>query len=103
MLGIRQYFSWNDARWEAIGWLTEEQRVEHARIDGGVEFGGWYLYDPGYVQTPDKSWWWVPNDEYLLSLGSAPPTHERVRTFVGPETGFGPRPEVHVYRRRSPG
>jgi 4-amino-4-deoxy-L-arabinose transferase-like glycosyltransferase len=66
------YLSWNRERWVALDHLTKEGYVSPQRIDGGVEFNGWLLYDKDYVRKKDKSWWWVVDDEYLVSFGPVP-------------------------------
>jgi hypothetical protein len=63
------YLSWNRARWEALRHLTEGQNIPPKFIDGGFEFNGWYSYDPNYQQNPTKSWWWVYEDDYIVSFG----------------------------------
>lgn len=63
------YMSWNRARWKAIGYLTKNRGVPPEDIDGGFEFNGWYNYNPRYKEKPDKSWWWVDSDKYLISFG----------------------------------
>ncbi|MCX7015427.1 MAG: glycosyltransferase family 39 protein, partial [Candidatus Sumerlaeota bacterium] len=63
------YLAWNRARWKALDWLMETENVSPTRIDGGFEFNGSYLYDPSYQKTPEKSWWWVVDDEYALAFG----------------------------------
>jgi Dolichyl-phosphate-mannose-protein mannosyltransferase len=68
------YLAWNRVRWIALNELTEVQKISPARIDGGFEFNGWYK--PGEtVQVKQrtlqtKSWWWVVDDEYLLTFGN---------------------------------
>lgn len=63
------YFSWNRARWKALSYLTEDTHVPYKNIDGGFEFNGWYGYDSEYQRSYDKSWWWVVNDDYVISFG----------------------------------
>ncbi|HIJ75900.1 MAG TPA: phospholipid carrier-dependent glycosyltransferase [Deltaproteobacteria bacterium] len=68
------YLSFNRARWDALHYLTEDVGISHERIDGGFEFNGWYGYDPEYrpvrgADGVDKSWWWVKDDEFMISLG----------------------------------
>jgi hypothetical protein len=35
---------------------------------------GLYLYNPNYDHRvrPEKSWWWVDQDDYMISLGLLP-------------------------------
>lgn len=65
------YLRWGDTRWRALQTLTE-QGISPQRIDGGYEFNGIYLYDPGYKIVRPKSWWWVVDDEYMISAGPVP-------------------------------
>ena len=41
--------------------------MQPEQIDGGFEFNGWYLYSDTYIPKPNKSWYWVADDEYLVS------------------------------------
>jgi hypothetical protein len=63
------YLAWNRARWQALNHLTQQEQLSPEEIDGGFEFNGWYLYDYDYQEHSDKSWWWVIDDEYLVSFG----------------------------------
>jgi hypothetical protein len=67
--GTHDYLAWNRARWRALQDLVAVKSVPPAAIDGGFEFNGFYLYDPGYRPPPDKSWWWVHDDEYMIAFG----------------------------------
>jgi hypothetical protein len=63
------YLAWNRSRWQALNDLMKESRILPNNIDGGYEFNGWHLYDPKYKGSPDKSVWWVDNDDYIISFG----------------------------------
>jgi len=69
LAATHDYLSWNRARWQALRYLTEEANISHRNIDGGFEFNGWYGYNPKYRPSRDKSWWWVNNDDYIISFG----------------------------------
>jgi 4-amino-4-deoxy-L-arabinose transferase-like glycosyltransferase len=75
ILGTRDYFEWNRVRWTALNDLMAGEKVSPADVDGGFEFNGLYLYDPDYKETPDKSWWWVRGDSYLLAFSEMPGWH----------------------------
>jgi hypothetical protein len=65
------YLSWNRVRWQALHHLMQEDQISPSHIDGGFEFNGWYLYDDDYDDwkyEPDKSWYWVDNDDYVVSF-----------------------------------
>jgi hypothetical protein len=62
------YLAWNQARWRAADSLMAAG-ASPREIDGGYEFNGWFLYDPSYRPRPDKSWWWVEDDKYMITSG----------------------------------
>ena len=63
------YLAWNRARWQALNDLTSVQKISPKLIDGGYEFNGWLLADRKYKQKPNKSYWWVNEDDYVISSG----------------------------------
>lgn len=65
----QNYFSWNRCRWRAIEFLTKVLKVPVDKIDGGFEFNAWSGYDAHYIPQKGKSWWWVKDDEYIVSFG----------------------------------
>jgi 4-amino-4-deoxy-L-arabinose transferase-like glycosyltransferase len=88
------YLSWNRARWSALDSLIDEYDVQPGRIDGGFEFNGWYLYDPAYVRTGGKSYWWVDKDDYIISFGPIQ-GYAVVKTF--PFQRWFPREKAFIY------
>jgi len=66
--GTRDYFLWNRIRWMALRDLSLNQHVDAKEIDGGLEFNGLFLYNDSYVPRSMKSWWWVEQDNYVLSF-----------------------------------
>ncbi|MEO1258006.1 MAG: glycosyltransferase family 39 protein [Bacteroidota bacterium] len=64
------YLSWNRARWEALNYLTEEKKISPKKIDGGFEFNGWHKTAEEKNEDGPKSWWWVADDEYVVSFGN---------------------------------
>lgn len=68
----RDYLTWNRIRWDALRDLMQIEKVDSKDIDGGFEFNGWNFYDPHYVEDPDKSWWWVQGDTYLIAFDQVP-------------------------------
>ncbi len=70
----RDYMQWNRARWSAIHYLTEEKGVPPEKIDAGLEFGGYFNYGKPDTrpERKDKSWWFVHDDEYVVSFSVLP-------------------------------
>ena len=69
VVAVHDYLAWNAARWSAASWLVDVHGVSPREIDGGYEWNAAHLYDPAYVVGPDRSWWWVHDDKWLLSFG----------------------------------
>jgi hypothetical protein len=59
------FLAWNRARWQALNELTVVQKISPKLIDGGYEFNSWRLADRRYKQKPNKSFWWVDDDNYV--------------------------------------
>ena len=66
--GVHDRFAWNRVRWDALDTLTKEQGISPSRIDGGFEFCAIHLYEPVYMPKPGKSWWWIDDDEFIVSF-----------------------------------
>lgn len=75
ILGTKEYLAWNQARWNAIKYLTEEIGVTFNDIDGGFEFNGLNNYSERYKSRHGKSWWWVDGDKYKIGFGDQPGYH----------------------------
>jgi len=70
ILSTHDYLSWNRARWKAIDYLLNEKNISPYKIDGGFEFNAWYKAGPFNPHQKDGiSWWFVTEDEYVLSFG----------------------------------
>ncbi len=67
------YLAWNSARWQALHDLTVKENIPTTHIDGGFEFGGWYnFHEIEMAMDTQKSWWWVMEDDYILTFGEIP-------------------------------
>ncbi len=65
------YLSWNRSRWQALEKLTQDMKISPSDIDGGFEFNAWYNTGPMNPEKKEgKSWWFVNNDEYVVSFGN---------------------------------
>jgi hypothetical protein len=69
VLGTHDYLAWNRARWQALTDLESSGAVDFRSVDGGFEYNGLRGYDERYKPPPDKSWWWVHDDAYVVSFG----------------------------------
>ena len=70
--GTRDYLAWNRVRWSLLDDLQSRQGVTAGRIDGGFEFNGLRNFQYPYRFQPGKSWWWVSDDEFMVTLGPMP-------------------------------
>ena len=64
--------SWHRARLKATDYLQYEMGIPPSKIDGGFEFNGYEKvagWNPIPVKTTDKSWWFVKEDDYLITCG----------------------------------
>jgi len=62
------YLAWNRAKWDALNFLTERLKISPKEIDGGYEFNASRNYSDNYSIQENKSWWWVHDDKYLVTM-----------------------------------
>ncbi len=70
VLGAHDYMAWNRARWTAIADLQNAGIATPANLDGGLEYNGYFSYQPSGEKHGDKSWWWIDKDDYQITFGS---------------------------------
>lgn len=92
----RNYFAWNRCRWQAIDYLTNELKINPDKIDGGFEFNALQFYDPNYIKKPYKSWWWVQDDEYIVSFGSLD-GYSLLKSFE--YSSYGGKKNIYILKR----
>lgn len=63
------HLSWNRARWRALDHLMQTMKILPNQIDGGFEFNGWYRPVKEINQGAFESWWWVDEEDYLVTFG----------------------------------
>ncbi|MEZ5043743.1 MAG: glycosyltransferase family 39 protein [Saprospiraceae bacterium] len=69
----QHYLAWNRTRWEAVDYLMKEKQVSPEHIDAGFEVNAWYQAGPIHKEDKyGKSWWFVTEDDYVLSFGLLP-------------------------------
>lgn len=103
------YLSLNRVRWQALNALMHDFKVLPNYIDGGYEFNGWHLYDPKNTyainfmkdpKRPDKSWWYVDRDDYMIAFGNLAGYEELKIYQTGRWLPFGPK-TISVLRKES--
>lgn len=72
LAGTHDYLAWNRVRWSLLDYLESQQSVATTRIDGGFEFNGLRNFRYPFRVEPGKSWWWVDDDEFMVTLGPVP-------------------------------
>ncbi len=99
--GIHDFMETKRSLKKAQDYLVEELRIDPCRIDGGMEFNGYHCYSPEFQPLPGMSWWWVREEDYVITLGPLP-GFEVVRTFPFSRL-VGQGGKIHVLRPiRSP-
>ncbi len=66
--GTVDMLQWHGLRWQLTDHAMSVYGATPETMDGGFEFNGVHLYDPHYVRTPDKSWYWVKDDQFAVSM-----------------------------------
>lgn len=64
--------SFSTARAKAIEYLTKEKKIPETKIDGGFEWNAWYFYNYTYKPPGWRNWWYVIDDEYVVTWGEIP-------------------------------
>lgn len=76
--------------------ILHEMRANPCDGDGGMEFNGYHCYNPNFKAKPGLSWWWVNQEDFLVTLGPLK-GYEVVRTL--PFSRYiGPKAAIHVLR-----
>jgi len=71
-LATHDYMSWNRVKWEVVRDLNGPMNIPPNKIDAGYEVNVTLLFDIGKSTDPNKSWWWVDDDEYIVAFGPIP-------------------------------
>lgn len=69
LAGTKEYMAWRKAQLTAFNWITN-QGITIKEMDAGMELNGWYNYSIDLHPPKEKSWWWVNDDKYVLSMGN---------------------------------
>jgi hypothetical protein len=66
--GTKDYLSWNRTKLEAFQYL-QTKKIDLKKIDAGFELNGWFNFQRGWESPDHLSFWWVNDDEYIISFG----------------------------------
>lgn len=66
--GTKDYLSWNRTKLEAFQYLQSE-KIDLKKIDAGFELNAWYNFQKGWESPDHLSFWWVNDDDYIISFG----------------------------------
>jgi hypothetical protein len=99
---LHDYFSWNRARWQAIAYAESRFGAGPSNIDGGFEFTGFYNYESRKIagSAPGKQWWWVVDDQFLVSL-SPKISYEQISRFPVKRWFTTTPPDIYLLRRNN--
>ncbi|MCB1060660.1 MAG: glycosyltransferase family 39 protein [Calditrichaeota bacterium] len=97
-LSTHDYISWNRVRWELVGKLTNQMGVTPQQLDGGYEVNGSLNFLQEKTMSDDKSWWWVTDDEYMITFGAVP-GYEIIEKRPFPNYMFGDDASVCILKR----
>lgn len=102
LCATKDYLSWNRARWEAVDFLVEHNKIPVNEIDGGFEFNGWY--DTGEINKiikGDKSWWFVYDDKYAISFGEIK-DYKKIKAFKFNQMLSSKNDSIYILKRKKP-
>jgi hypothetical protein len=64
----------------AQNYVINELHTKPCDFDGGFEFNGYHCYDKSYNSGSDRSWWWVFQEKFVITMGPLP-GYEVVKSF----------------------
>lgn len=62
------YLAWNRATLKSFNWL-QKQDISIQQVDAGYGLNGWHNYGAPRILNDSTSFWWVTNDQYLITFG----------------------------------
>ncbi len=95
--GTRDFMQMKRSLFKAHNYLQEELKKDPCEIDGGFEFNGYHCYENSFSPEKGHSWWWVSQEDFLVTLGPLP-DYETIRTFSFDRV-MGPDGAIHVLKR----
>ncbi len=76
--------------------VVTDLKVKPCEFDGGFEFNGYHCYNVNHRVKDGHSWWWVNDENYVVTLGELP-GYTTVKMFPFNRI-FGPNGNVHVLK-----
>lgn len=101
MLLSRDLMSWHRARLEATNFLEIDNGIPKSKIDGGMEFNSYYKtadMNPYPNKTTDKSWWFVKEDDFLITCGELA-GYQKWKSFPTHQTISTGRDSIYILKR----
>ncbi|MEA3452365.1 MAG: hypothetical protein U9Q83_10755, partial [Bacteroidota bacterium] len=99
IFATKDYLSWNRARWTALDYLQKEKNISPNEIDGGFEFNGWHNTGERTLSRKyKKSWWFVDNDEYVVSFGNICNYH-KIKGFAYKQIMSKKNDSIYILKR----
>jgi hypothetical protein len=68
--GTHDCLAWNRARWVLANKVLSEHPPN--RLDGGLEVDAWHAYPLERPFVSDRSWWWIADKPFVITLGELP-------------------------------
>ena len=67
--GTHDILAFLRAREHCTTYLEQDLKISPANIDGGFEYNAAHFYNYYYKPDTKRNWWWVQNDEYIVTWG----------------------------------
>lgn len=96
------YLAWNRIRKEANEYLREVDNIPPTFIDAGFELNGWLQAGPERTWSNSRSWWFVTEDDYALTLKPVG-GYKWYRTYYFPQLLPPKRGELYILKRQEVG
>lgn len=96
VLGTRDFIEIRRTVAKANYFLTTHLKANPCDFDGGFEFNGYHCYDMNHRAKSGYSWWWVKNENYVVTLGLLD-GYQSVMEFPFKRI-IGPNGKVHILK-----
>ncbi len=69
VIGVRDFMEIKRAQAKAHSYIINQLQADPCEVDGGFEFNGYHCYDKDHQLIDNMSWWWVKDEDYVVTLG----------------------------------